>query len=83
MHASLKLDDMQIETILDKLVPLIAKPEDYGFFRGLLRIKAEESSSGSFAAFVSTLLKANKWHSNEAAQEGDKAESQWSREKKR
>jgi len=56
--AAHKLDAMQIETILDKLVPQIAAPEDYGFFRGVLRIKAEESSSGEFAAFVSKLLKA-------------------------
>ena len=51
-----KLDGKQIEAILDKLVPLIAKPEDQDFFRGVLAIKAENSSSASFAAFVATLL---------------------------
>jgi hypothetical protein len=58
MDAAFKLNDMQIENIIDKLVPLIAAPEDHEFFRALLRIKAEESSSGAFAAFVSKLLKA-------------------------
>jgi hypothetical protein len=57
MQAAFKLDDMQIEEILDKLVPLIAAPEDHEFFRGVLRIKAEESSSGAFTAFVNKLLK--------------------------
>ena len=52
-----KLDDLQIESIIDRLVPLIAAPEDYGFFRGILRIKAEETSSGHFAYFVTQLLK--------------------------
>ena len=54
-----KLDASQIETILDKLVPLIAAPEDHSFFRGLLRIKAEESTSGEFALLINKLLKAN------------------------
>lgn len=52
-----KFDDIQIEAIIDRLVPLIAAPEDHEFFRGVLRLKAEESSSGQFAAFVNTLLK--------------------------
>lgn len=52
----LKLNAMQIERILDELVPLIAEPEDYGFFRGILRIKAEESTSSGFAYFVHSLL---------------------------
>lgn len=58
MEAAFKLDDMQIENIIDKMVPLIAAPEDHEFFRAVLRIKAEESSSGAFAAFVNKLLKA-------------------------
>lgn len=57
MDAAFKLNDMQIEAIIDKLVPVIAAPEDHEFFRAVLRIKAEESSSGHFAYFVSTLLK--------------------------
>lgn len=57
MDAAHKLDDLQIESILDKLVPLIAAPEDQGFFRGLLEIYASEVSSGQFAHFVNGLLK--------------------------
>lgn len=57
MEKAFKLDGLQIEAILDKLVPLIAKPEDHGFFRALLEIKAEESTSGQFACFVNRLLK--------------------------
>lgn len=60
MHASHKLTPMQIEAILDKIVPLIAAPEDQGFFRGVLQIKAENCSSGQFAHFVSQLLKGAK-----------------------
>ena len=57
LHPSMKLDALQIENILDKLVPLIAKPEDHEFFRGVLTIAAEEYSSGRFAALVGKLLK--------------------------
>lgn len=52
-----KFDALQIESILDRLVPLIAKPEDQGFFRGVLRIYADASTSGEFALFVNKLLK--------------------------
>jgi hypothetical protein len=51
---------MQIEEIINKLVPLIAAPEDQGFFRGVLQIKAENCSSGQFAHFVSQMLKSAK-----------------------
>lgn len=54
---ALKLNDLQIGAIVDRLVPLIAAPEDHGFFRAVLRIKAEECSSGHFAHFVNRLLK--------------------------
>lgn len=52
-----KLSDEQIESILDKLVPLIASPSDHEYFRGVLRIKAEESTAPQFANFVGNLLK--------------------------
>ena len=52
-----KLNPLQIETIINKLVPLIAAPEDHEFFRGVLQIKAENSSSAVFSAFVAKLLK--------------------------
>lgn len=51
-----KLNYEQIEHLLDKLVPLIAEPKDYDFFRAIIRIKAEELNSSSFAYFVSKLL---------------------------
>ena len=57
MNAAFKLNATQIEAIINKLVPLVCAPEEKGFFRGVLRIKAEESSSGAFAVFVSNLLK--------------------------
>lgn len=53
-----KLSAEQIENILDRIVPLIAAPADHEFFRGVLAIKAEESTSGEFAYFVNRLLKA-------------------------
>lgn len=52
-----KLDGAQIENIIDKLVPLIAEPEDHEFFRGVLIIKAENSTASAFGAFVTKLLK--------------------------
>ena len=57
MHKAHKLDGIQIENIMDKLVPLIADPNDHEFFRGVLSIYAEECSSGHFAHFVSDLLR--------------------------
>jgi len=51
------LNDEQITNILDRLVPLIAAPEDHDFFRATLRIAAESTSSSGFAAFASDLLK--------------------------
>lgn len=53
---TVKLDAAQIERIIDKVVPLIADPQDHEFFRGILFIKAENSTSAAFAAFVGTLL---------------------------
>jgi len=60
MHEAHKLTPMQIEEIINKLVPMIAAPEDQGFFRGVLQIKAENCSSGQFAHFVSQMLKSAK-----------------------
>lgn len=50
------LDGQQIEAILDKLVPVIAAPEDREFFRGVLRIKFESMNSANTARFVRRLL---------------------------
>lgn len=54
-----KLNALQIESILDKLVPLIADEKDHEFFRGVLQIKAEICSSADFTVFVNKLLKKN------------------------
>ena len=56
---AIKLDAQQIETIIDKLMPIIAAPDDFGYFRGILRIMAENSTSGEFALFVRKLLPTN------------------------
>lgn len=54
-----KLSDMQIESIVERVVPLIAAPADHEFFRELLYIKLEScKTSAAAAAFISSLLKA-------------------------
>ena len=55
---TIQFDSEQIDSILDKLITAIAEPEDHEFFRAVLRIKAEESSSTEFAIFVKKLLNA-------------------------
>lgn len=53
-----KLSQDQIKKILDRLVPVIASPEDHEFFRGLLGIKLEEcKSSSEVAHFIEKTLK--------------------------
>jgi hypothetical protein len=48
-----KFNPMQIEEIIDRVVPIIAAPEDYEFFKGILFIKAEScGSSAEFANFI-------------------------------
>ena len=53
---SFKLDGLQIENILDKLIPLIAEPADYEFFRGVIGLKLENCGSGEAARFVHSLI---------------------------
>ena len=56
-----KFDPMQIESIIDKVVPLVAEEKDHEFFRGVLFCKAEScGSSGEFSLFISNLLKSCK-----------------------
>lgn len=53
-----QFDEEQIWKIVNKIVPLIAKPEDAEFFRALLYFRAKEAhNSSQFAYFVSKLLK--------------------------
>ena len=50
----------QIKGIIDKIVPIIAAPEDHEFFRGVLFVKAETcKSSSEFSYFISKLFKVN------------------------
>jgi hypothetical protein len=51
-----KLNALQIETILDKLVPVIASKEDEGFFRGVIGLQLEAMNSSQAAMFVKQLL---------------------------
>lgn len=56
---SQKLDAMQIERIIDAVVPLIAAEEDHEFFRGILYCQAEASrTSADFTYFIASLLNA-------------------------
>jgi hypothetical protein len=52
-----KLTRDQVSNILDRIVPMIAKPEDHEFFRGVLSVKLENENSATAAAFVAKLLK--------------------------
>jgi len=63
MSKAFKFTEMQVESIIDKLVPLIALKEDSEFFRGVLFCKAESCrSSAEFSVFVNDLL--NKYKLN-------------------
>jgi len=53
-----KFNSMQIESIINSVVPLIAEKKDYGFFKGILHVKADScKSSSEFSYFISKLLK--------------------------
>lgn len=50
----------QIETIIDRVAPLIATPELQGEARGLLHIAASEcKSSAEFSTYIANLLERN------------------------
>lgn len=53
-----QLTALQIESILDRLVPLLAAPADHGFFRGVLALKFENCSSAQASRLVRKLLQA-------------------------
>lgn len=52
----MKLNALQIETIIDSIVPLISAKEDHDFFKGMLHIVADNSSSAQFSVFIKKLL---------------------------
>lgn len=67
--SEVKLNAVQIESILDRLIPLIAAPEDHSFFRGVIGLRLESMNSGRAAAFVNELLScASKCDRSDAAQ---------------
>jgi len=51
-----KLNAMEIENIIDKIVPLIAEPKDEGLFRFIIGEKLESCTSGEAVVFVNNLL---------------------------
>lgn len=54
----IKLTPTQIETILARVVPLIAEPADHSFFRGVIGLRLESCANTTEAAvFVSKLLR--------------------------
>jgi hypothetical protein len=55
MHAP-KLNAEQIDTILNKLVPLAVIPKDRESVTAILRLYAEEKSAMEFAALVEKIL---------------------------
>ena len=58
MTDAVKLNPEQIENIVDRVVPLIANPEDHDFFKGVLFCKLEScASSAEATAFIAKLLK--------------------------
>ena len=59
-NTHLKFNAAQVETIIDRVAPLIATPEMQGEARGLLHIVASEcNSSAEFSAYIANLLKHN------------------------
>ena len=54
-----KLNALQREEIIDKIVPLIAEPADHEFFRGVIGLKLEACANSAEAAmFIKKLLAA-------------------------
>ena len=54
-----RLTQEQVGSIIDRVVPIIAAPEDVSFFRGLLFCVAAECDrkSAPFTRFIAKLLK--------------------------
>jgi len=56
--SSFKFGSQQVESIINKVVPLIAAEKDHEFFKGVLHCKAEScGSSEEFSSFIAKLLK--------------------------
>lgn len=58
-HLNLKayqMDQEDAQRIIDKVVPVLAAPEDQEFFRGVLWVHAENLTAAAFSHFVAGLL---------------------------
>ena len=56
-NQGIKFNALQIENIINKVVPIIANEKDHEFFKGILYIKAESChSSAEFTYFIKKLL---------------------------
>ena len=52
-----KLSPEEVKKVVDKIVPMIAAPEDYDFFRASITLMGENLNSSQFATFINDLLK--------------------------
>jgi len=58
MTTAVKLNPEHIENIVDRVVPIIAAPDDHEFFKAVLFCKLEScGSSAEASAFIAKLLK--------------------------
>ena len=55
-----KLNALEIENILDSLIPLIAEPKDEGFFRFVIGEKLESCTSSAAVIFMNKLIGKNR-----------------------
>ena len=54
-----KFTEEQVESLIKQLVPVVAEPKDYEFFSGVIRLRAQAStSSADFAYFIAKLIRA-------------------------
>jgi hypothetical protein len=52
-----KLSPEEVKKVVDKIVPIIAVPKDYDFFRASISLMGENLNSSQFAVFINNLLK--------------------------
>jgi len=52
-----KLSPEEVKKVVDKVVPLVAEPEDYEYFKGCITLLGESVTSAEFAEFIRKLLK--------------------------
>ncbi len=57
IEARMKFNAEEVESLINKVVPIVAAEEDYDFFKGALWCKAQECNSAEFSVFISNMLK--------------------------